>query len=457
MRTSFETISDVELKVSVEVPTESVNAEFARQLKGVRKQARIKGFRPGKAPANMVKRLYADYLSSETARVLISETVGQALEEVPRQALGDPAFEPAVAKEGEALTYSIFIQVKPELTIDGWEGMEIAVAPANLDEGAVDARIEQTREQHKEQVPVEDRGADTGDVLNCQCEGSIDGEPDPRMNVEELPVKLGTTELIPGFADELMGAKSGEERTFDLTFPDDYFAEDLAGKVATFKVNVKEHFVEELPDLDDDFAKDAGHDSMAAFRTSIEEELQATADKQRDREIEERVIALLLERNEFQAPPVMIQSQMEFQARQMFQMLAMQGLPPDKARSILESSRDSMAQDAARTVRRYLALEALAAQQDITVEDDAIDAEIADRIKDAPDHVKEQYESEEVRRSVRLELVENAALDLIKGHATITDALPSAEDESNESDAAAEESAESDAEKAPEGEEESSE
>ena len=424
MRTSIETISDVELKLNVEVPSEAVDAEFARQLRGVRKKARIKGFRPGKAPANMVKRLYADFLASETARVLISETVGGALEEVPRQVLGDPAFEPAVASEGKALEYAVFLQVKPELTIEGWADMEIKVAPAIIEEGAVEARIEQTREQHKERVPVEDRGADTGDVLTCQCHGSVDGEPDPRMSVEELPVKLGSSELIPGFADELMGVKAGEERTFDLTFPEDYFAEDLASKVATFTVTVNEHCVEELPELDDDFAKDAGHDSMEAFRESVTSELQANADKQRDREIEDRVIALLLERNEFQAPPVMVQSQMEFQARQMFQMLGMQGLPPDKARSILESSRDSMARDAAQTVRRYLALEALAKQEELDVEDEAIDAEIAKRTEGAPDHVKEQYASDEVRRSVRLELVESAALDLIKSRAIISDAEP---------------------------------
>ncbi|MGB0589018.1 MAG: trigger factor [Myxococcota bacterium] len=425
MRTSFETVSDVELKVNVELPAASVDAEFARQLKGVRKQARIKGFRPGKAPANMVKRLYADYLASETARALISETVGKALEEVPRQVLGDPAFAPATAAEGQPLNYTIHLQVKPELTIADWDAMEIAVAPAVIEDGAVDARITQTREQHKEQVPVEDRGADTGDVLKCQCDGSIDGEPDPRMHVDELPVTLGSTELIPGFTDELMGGKAGEERTFDLTFPEDYFAEDLAGKVATFTVKINEHFVEELPELDDDFAKDAGHDSMEAFRESVTTELQATADKQRDRDIEDRLIALLLERNTFQAPPVMIQSQMEFQARQMFQMFQMQGLPPDKARSILESSRESMAADASRVVQRYLALEALAKQESLDADDAAIDAEIAERTKDAPDHVKEQYATDDVRRSVKLELVERAALDLIKERAIITDAEPS--------------------------------
>ena len=119
MRTSIETISDVELKLTVELPSDVVDTEFAKQLKGVRKKARIKGFRPGKAPANMVKRLYADFLSSETARVLISNTVASALEEIPRQVLGDPAFEPAVANEGQALTYAVFVQVKPEVTIDG--------------------------------------------------------------------------------------------------------------------------------------------------------------------------------------------------------------------------------------------------------------------------------------------------------------------------------------------------
>ena len=431
MRTTVENISGVELKVNVEVPAAQVGAEYTRQLKAIRKQARIKGFRPGKAPANMVKRLYADYLASETARALITATLAEAMEQVPRQVLGEPAFEPAVATEGEPLTYAVRLQVKPVIDIQQWDGMEIGVAPAVVEDAAVESKIEAVREQHKEQVPVEDRGADTGDVLACHCDGLIDGEPDPRLHVHDLRVTLGTTELIPGFTDELMGLKAGEERTFDIGFPEDYFAEDLAGKQATFTVKANEHYVEELPDLDDDFAKDAGHDAMSAMNASAREDLQAEADKQRQQEIESRVVALLLERNAFSAPPIMVQSQMEYQARHMFQMLSMQGLPPDKARSILESSRDSLLADADRSVRRYLALEALGKQEKLEITDEAIDEEIATRTEGAPDHIAAEYTKPEVRDSIRVELLERAALDLIKERAIITDEAPSVETETD--------------------------
>jgi len=434
MRTSVENVSGVELKLSVEVPAPEVDAEYARQLKAIRKQARVKGFRPGKAPAKMVKRLYADYLASETARALITATVGEAIQTVPRQVLGEPAFEPATVTEGEPLTYGVHLQVKPELTIERWDAMEISVAPAVLDEAAVEGQIQSLREGQKEQVPVVDRGADTGDVLQCHCNGEIDGEPDPRLHLHQFEVKLGTTELIPGFADELMGAKAGETRSFDIVFPEDYHAEEMAGKEASFTVEVKEHYVEELPELDDDFAMDIGHDSVSAMTESVRTELQATADKHRDHEVESRLIALLLERNEFEAPPIMTQSQMEYQARQMYRMLGMQGLPPDKARSILEGSRDSLAADAAQSVRRYLALEALATQESLEIDDDAIDAEIGERTKDAPDHIKAEYARDEVRDSVRVELLERAALDLLKSRAIISDAAPI--EEADENDAA---------------------
>ncbi|MGM0574714.1 MAG: trigger factor [Myxococcota bacterium] len=429
MRTSVKPLSDVEMKVEVEIPAEQVDREYGRQLAAIRKRARIKGFRPGKAPKEMVKRLYADTLSQETARELMLGTAGDALESVDRPLVGEPSFEPAPAKEGEPLTYAMRVQVKPEITLSNWKGIDVAVPPAEVDAEAVDHEIEQLREQHKERVPVEDRGADTGDLLVLDTVGRVDGEVDERLTIEGLEVKLGDRDLLPGLGDQLMGAKAGEERDVTVTFPEDFGAEDLQGKEAELHVEVKEHFLEELPELDDDFAQDVGHDDLEALRESIRERQQEQADAERDRELERKLVEVLLARHDFNAPPAMVQAQADGQARQLATMLMMQGMPRDQAIEILRGSNESIVQDAERAVKRHLALEALAEQEDIEIGDEAVQAAIDERVEQGGAQAAERYEEDEARAVVRLELQDRAALDLVKEHANITDAPPETEDE----------------------------
>lgn len=437
MRTSIQTLSDIELKVEVEIPAADVDAEFGRQLGQVRKQARVKGFRKGKAPLNMVKRMYADHLASETARELISSSVGDALKTVTRSILGEPSFEPAVAREGHPLTYGVHLQVKPEITLSNWEGISINVPAATIDEAAVEADITRQRESHKERVPVEDRGADTGDLLIIDCSGKLDGEPDRRMSMTGVDVKLGDSQFIPGFADELMGIKAEETRTFEVTFPEDYGAEDMAGKTAEFTVTATGHFLEELPALDDDFAADAGHDNLDAMRGAIRAGMQKTADMQRDRDVAERLMAVVIERNPFMIPSSMVQAQAEHKARRLVQMLRMQGMLEDQAIELVRGNYHSFVTEAGTEVKRYLALEALAEAQKIEITDEAVDKEIADRKAEMGEQAAARLDDPEVREAIRADLGEQAALDLIKQRAKITDAPDAPEapaDEASEGD-----------------------
>ncbi len=421
MQTSVQALSDVEMKVEVEIAASEVDRELDRQLSEIGRKARIKGFRPGKAPRAMVKKLYGGQIASDATRNLINASFAEALDKVDRPTVGEPNIEPGIAREGEPLRYAIRIQVKPHLKIASWRGIEVSVPPAVVDAAQVDAEIEQLRGRHKERVPVEDRGADTGDILVVNTKGKVEGEADPRLDTQDMEIKIGSGQLIPGFEDQLMGARVGESRTVSLNFPDDYHA-DLAGKAAEFEVEVTQHVVEELPEIDDDFAQDVGFDSVEALRADITSRLETTAAGERERKLEDGLISVLLERNPFQVPSAMVQGQLEANARRLASMLTMQGLPREQAIQFVQQNVQQLHGQAERAVKRYLALEALADSEELTVTDAQVDAEIVKRIETGGERVARQFEKPEEREGLRLELRERTVLDLLQRHAKITDA-----------------------------------
>lgn len=433
MRTTVETLSEVELKLDVEIPADDVSREYQTQVNQTRSRARVKGFRQGKAPRDMIRRIYGHQLAADTAVKLIEGTVDDALKTVTRKVVSQPHVEPAVAEDGQPLRYSVRLQVKPEITIEDWKGLQVAVAPAVLDPAGIDGEIARLRDAHKERVPVEGRGADTGDVIVVSSTGSVAGEPDERLTTEGMEVRMGSGQFIPGFEDQLMGAEVGQTRAVETAFPDDYGHEQLAGKAASFQVEVSGLFVEELPELDDDFAQDVGEDSMEALRESIRSRLQAEAEEERSRDVDDGVVTELLVRQPVEAPPAMVQAQMEHGARRLLSMLVMQGVGYEAALKMAHSNRDKLAEEAGLAVQRFLLLESLAAAEGLVVDDDALEAEIAARAE-KDEHAAKHYERAEAREGLRLELVERATLDLLVEHATLTDAVP---DEAPETDSPA--------------------
>lgn len=431
MQTTVKTVSDTQVEIEVEVDAEAVAQELSRQTRKVAKKARIKGFRAGKAPKAMVRKLYGEVIDYETSQALIEASFSEALASVDRRTVGQPEVAPGKVAAGQPYRYKIVSEAVPEIELKRWKGIEVAVAPALVEDARVDAEVAALRDRHKEQVPVEDRGADVGDILMVSTTGSVDGEPEPRLTTNRLRVKLGDSDLIPGFADQLMGAQAGQERTIEVTFPEDYHAAELAGRSAVFEASVEEHFVEELPDLDDDFAQDAGFDTMDALRESNRARLQAEADKRRKGEIESKVLAVVLERNKFAVPQALAERQLRDDAQRMMLMAQLQGLPESEARKLVDDNLDDMFRRATTSVRNYLALDALARQEEIEIDDQALNDEIVRRIE-ANEREAERYEKDEEREGLRAELRTTAALDLLRTHAKIVDAAPNEGSEDDE-------------------------
>jgi trigger factor len=432
MRTTIETLNDVELRVAVEVGADAVDRELDIQLRKLRGSARVKGFRAGKAPLDMVKKLYGKQAAADAAMKLIEGSLDAAVDTIDRTLVAQPQVEPAIAEKGEPLTYHLRVEVKPQVAVHGWEGLEISVPPATVDASLVDREIEELRGQQRERIPVEDRGADTGDVVLVDGSGMLDGAPDERLSVSGMEVTIGSSQLIPGFEDQLIGATPGDEREVSVTFPEDYGHDDMAGKPAVFSVTIDGLFSEELPDLDDDFAQDVGFDTVDALRQSIVENLQGKADGERTRKLDDKIVALLLERHTFQAPASMVRGQLEHSARRLVMMMAMQGIPHEKAVEMAQGNQQQLAAEAELAVKRFLFLEALAEAESITIDDDTLEAEIVKRIAQGGDQTGDHYDRDEAREGLRLELLERAALDLVCERANITDAEPEAEAEADD-------------------------
>lgn len=435
MKTTVEALSEVEIKVEVEIPAETVDREYSRQLAQFGRRSRIKGFRPGKAPKALIRKTYAPSIAAETARHLISNSIGEVLEGLEQTPLGEPAIEPGVAEEGQPLTYALRVQVKPSLEIHSWEDIEVSVPAIAIDDAAVTERLNELRERQKERVPVEDRASDTGDILVVDLEGFLEGEADPRLGGNDVEVKLGAGRMIPGFEDQLMGARAGETVEVEATFPDDYGPTDLSGKSAKWNVAVREHFVEELPEADDDFAVDNGHASLEAMMADLREKLTADALASRKGDVERRVIDVLLERNAFKVPPVLHQAAMEERARHMLQLLRMQGADQQTAIEIINSNLEGLSKTAETSVRRQLALEAFALAQGLEADDEALSGEIARLIEEQGEQTARLYEKEEMRETLRMEMTQRAALAKIVEAAHVIEEKPAPAVAASEDDA----------------------
>ena len=426
MKTSVEALSEVELKIEVEIPSDRVDREVGRQVGKVGQRARVNGFRPGKAPKALIRKQYGSTIAVEAARALISDSLGAVLDGLDRSPLGEPAIEPGLAQEGEPLKYTVRVQVKPALDIHSWEGIEVSVPPVVVSDEQVAERIAELQRRYTERVPVEDRGADTGDIVVANFEGYLDGARNPRLDGTDVEMKLGSGRMIPGFEDQLMGARAGDKVTVEAAFPDSYGASDLAGKTGRWEVEVLQHLTEEVPAADDDFAQDHGHANLAALEADTRAKIAAEADKDRASAAEQRVVGVLLERNQFKIPPVLHQAAMEERARGMLQILRMQGADQQTAIDIINSNLDGLARAAETTVRRHLALEAFAKAQGIDVDDDALSAAIVERIAQGGEHAAKLYEKPEMRETLRTEMIQRQALDRILASAHIVDEKPEA-------------------------------
>lgn len=311
MQVSIENTSNLGRRIKVTVPADRVEQEFSNRIKRLSGQVKLPGFRPGKVPAKVVEQKYGKQVMNELATDLIQSTFQEAVGQESLRPAGGPKIEPVKPERGKELEYTAEFEVYPEISKPDLDGVALKRPTCEVTDEDIDRTVDTLRKQRAVWSDV-DRAAKEGDQVVIDFVGKIDGEPFAGGEAKDYSLELGTRSFIEGFEEALVGSKAGDEKSIDLKFPDNYPAEHLQGKAATFDVQVKAVKESSLPDLDDDFVKDLGIDEggIEKFRQEVRTNLEREMKQRLRSMLSARVVDALLERNPLEIPEALIMEEL---------------------------------------------------------------------------------------------------------------------------------------------------
>lgn len=408
----------IEFAIDKEVFEAAVEKVYRKQVKKIN----VPGFRAGKAPRAIVEKMYGKGVFYEDAiNDLIPDNYTAAVKEAGLEPVGQPEID-IVSIDDNGLVLSAIVPVKPECKIDGYKGLNVAKKVEAVTEEEIDNDIKMVRERNSREIEVEgDTAAEMGDVAKIDFEGFIDGVAFEGGKGENYSLKLGSGSFIPGFEEQVAGHKIGDEFDVNVPFPADYHAEELAGKEACFKCKVNAITKVELPELDDDFAKDVSEfDTFAEYRADVKAKIEKRHENEAEAEFEEKLIDALIEKLEAEIPEAMFVAETENFVRDYDNRLRQSGLDLKTYFQYtgldLDALRAQLRPQAEKQVKARLALEAVATAEAIEVTEDEITAEyetIAKAYNIEADKVREFVDAEMVKADVSV----RKAMQVVKDNA----------------------------------------
>ena len=424
VKTNITELPDSRVRVEVEVPTEALERELNSAASDLGREMRVPGFRSGKVPAEVVLRQVGrEAVLDEAVRRGLPGWYEQALAEAGIQTVGDPQVDLSdLPEKGAPLAFTIEIGVVPPAQLGEYKGVEVGRREPNVDDQEVQAELERLRESHASLETV-DRAAGEGDFVVMDYVGSLDEEPFEGGEGRGQVVELGSGRLIPGFEEQLKGASAGEERTVELTFPDDYPAEQLAGQDASFAVQVKEVKEKRLPELDDDFAVEAGgYDSLDELRTEIESRIAQAEERAIEAEFREAAVDAVVDDAKIQVPKELVHSKAHEMWHRTARRLAAQGMNPEQYLAMTGKDEEEIVvesePEAETALKREAVLAAVVEAEGIEVSDEEIEQAL--RASAPPDASEKQLKrlmkrarSQGADEALREDIAMRKAVDLI--------------------------------------------
>jgi trigger factor len=312
MQVTVEAGEGLARRMTVELPADDVEQQVDKKLRDVARQARLPGFRPGKVPMRVLRQRFGDSVRGEVLGELVQSSFSQAISEQALRPAGRPEIEPVIDAASRRYAYTASFEVLPEIALNDLAGKRIVRPVAEVTDADVDAMVERLREQRKTFVTV-DRGAQQGDRLTISFVGTIDGEPFEGGKAEHRHLVLGSGGFIPGFEEPLEGAAAGEERLVEVSFPDDYHAEHLAGRAAQFSVQVEEVAEPRLPDVDTEFMSAFGvtDGDMEHFRADVRGNMERELRQRIEAKVKSQVMDALIEVNPVELPAVLVAEEIQ--------------------------------------------------------------------------------------------------------------------------------------------------
>lgn len=404
MKASVEKIEKSQVKLKIEVDAKDFEKAVEKAYQKNKNRIMVPGFRKGKAPRKIIERYYGETIFYEDAlNEACPDAYVRAVEETRIEPVDQPNIEIVQMGPGENLIFNATVTVKPEVELGEYKGIEIEKVEYNVTDQDVEERINQIREQNARWLSVEDGTAKEGHRLTIDFKGYINGEAFEGGSAEKFPLELGSGQFIPGFEEQLVGTKVGEEKEIQVVFPEDYHVEELKGKEATFSVKVHEIKEKELPALDDEFAKDASEfDTLDEFRADIKKSMEKNAQERAKAEMENQLLKKVTENAHVDIPDVMVETQLDSILRDFDFGLRFQGLDLERYLQIIGiSMNDFRAQykdEAYNRVKTQLVLEKIASEEKIEATEEDLEKEyarMAEQYKQDVEKVKENYKGRE--------------------------------------------------------------
>ncbi|HHV26482.1 trigger factor [Anaerosalibacter bizertensis] len=361
-----------------------------------RNRFNIPGFRKGKAPRKIIEMNYGEEIFYEEAlNIILPEAYESAIDELELEPVEQPQVDIEELEKGKPVVFKIEVTVKPEVKLGEYKSIEVEKVEYNVKDEDVEKELNSIQEMNARLIDASDREIKDGDILNIDFEGYIDEEKFEGGTAENQQLEIGSNKFIPGFEEQLIGKKKGEEVEVKVNFPEDYFEESLKGKEAIFKVTINEIKEKELPELDDEFAKDVSEfDTLDEFKESIKEKLEKDMKNKEKVEQEGKVIDKVVEVSEVDIPEVMVDNQIQNEMGQLDYSLRMQGLSIDQyfelTNTDIEDFKEQIKPEAEKRVKTELVLEEIAKVEKIEVENEDIDKEL--------EKMAEQYQTEDVEK-----------------------------------------------------------
>ena len=319
-------------KLTIEALPEELEKAIQKVYLRARGQIQIPGFRKGKAPRNMIERVYGKGVFLEdAANELIPDAYSKAVEESGLEIVSRPDLEVTQMEQGKPFIFTAEVALKPEVTLGEYKGLEVPAIDRTVTDENVDAEIRKEQEKNARTVTVEDRGAEKDDTVTIDFEGFVDGEAFEGGKGTDYPLVIGSNTFIPGFEDQLIGAKTGDHLEVNVTFPENYQAENLAGKAAVFQCDIKKIEAKDYPELDDEFAQDVSEkDTFEEYKEEVRANLQKKKDEQARTELENAAVDKAIENAQMEIPDAMVDTQVEQMYEDFTGRLQAQGLSVDQ-------------------------------------------------------------------------------------------------------------------------------
>ena len=418
-----ENANEVKLEITVEAE------KFENAMKKVyfqnAKYINIPGFRKGKAPMNIVEKYYGAQIFYEDAfNDVATQSYGEALDENNIDAVSRPVVDIVQMEKGKDLIFTAVVQVKPEVELGKYKGISLKKVEYKVEDKDVEKELKQMQDRNSRLVTVDDRPLENGDIATIDFEGFVDGVAFEGGKAEGHELEIGSGAFIPGFEEQLVGMKIDEERKIKVTFPKEYFSKDLAGKDATFKVKLHEIKKKELPELDDEFAKDVSEfDTLNELKASIKERLEKDNEQKAKYETEDAAIKAVCEEAKVDIPSGMIEMEVEHMMQDFNQRLSYQGLNMEQYLKMIGKTEDEIKKEyepqAKDSIKSRLTLEAIKKAEKIEASDEEINEKLEEMAKNYGKKVEEISDNENLKNYIKEGIESEKAIDFIVKNAKI--------------------------------------